>query len=184
MHGTGRVKCWKGTAPLYETLCVISYHLNNLKNMKDTHEGVLLLVRLQPVTLLKVSLLHGCFSSFLICTISTKSLKASYMLMQYLLLQTMDPFRGTSLLSISSHFCFISFSDTFIFLSFISVLVSPQDFRAIGFQYYHHAINGWRWFWYGGGISMSFSFSFIVHLLFKMPNENIQTCISFLRYPH
>ena len=33
--------------------------------------------RLSPVTLLKVALLHGCFSSFLNCANSTKSRKAS-----------------------------------------------------------------------------------------------------------
>ena len=45
-------------------LCV--YNLNNVKN---THEVVLLLVKLQvqPATLLKVTLLHGCFSRFLNC---------------------------------------------------------------------------------------------------------------------
>ena len=30
----------------YEMRCVIWYHLNNLKNMKSTHLGVLLLVKL------------------------------------------------------------------------------------------------------------------------------------------
>ena len=39
------------------------------KNMKNTHGGVLLFV--------KVSLLYGCFSRFLNCTNSTKSPKAS-----------------------------------------------------------------------------------------------------------
>ena len=29
--------------------CAIWYHLHNLKNVKNTHEGVLLLVKLQPV---------------------------------------------------------------------------------------------------------------------------------------
>ena len=36
----------------------------NLKNVKNTHGGVLLLVKLQAV---KVILLHGCFSRFLNC---------------------------------------------------------------------------------------------------------------------
>ena len=37
--------------------CAIRYHLYNLKNMKNTHGGVLFLV----------TLLHGYFSSFLNC---------------------------------------------------------------------------------------------------------------------
>ena len=41
-----------------------------LKNMKNTHGEVLLLV-------LKVTLLHRCFSRFLNCTNATKSRKAS-----------------------------------------------------------------------------------------------------------
>ena len=53
--------------------CAIWYHLYNLKNVKNTHEGVLLLV-------LKVTLLHGCFSRFLNCTNGTKSRKASHMI--------------------------------------------------------------------------------------------------------
>ena len=36
--------------------CVVCYHLYNLKNVKNTHGGVLLLV--------KVRLFHGCFSRF------------------------------------------------------------------------------------------------------------------------
>ena len=45
--------------------CAIWYHLYNLKNVKNTHRGVLIL--------LKLTLLHGCFSSFLNCTNGTKS---------------------------------------------------------------------------------------------------------------
>ena len=41
------------------------------KNMKNTHGGVFL--RLQPATLLKVTLLGGCSSSFLNCAFGTKS---------------------------------------------------------------------------------------------------------------
>ena len=48
--------------------CAICYHLYNLKSVKKTHGGVLLLVKL-----LKVTLLHGCFSRFLNCTNGTKS---------------------------------------------------------------------------------------------------------------
>ena len=37
--------------------------MRNLKNVKNTHRGVLPLVKLlRPATLLKVTLLHGCFS--------------------------------------------------------------------------------------------------------------------------
>ena len=40
------------------------YHFCNLKNMKKkTNGGVLILVK-KPVTLLKVTLLHRCFSRF------------------------------------------------------------------------------------------------------------------------
>ena len=46
-------------------LCAIWYHLDNLKNVKNVHEGVLLL--------LKVTLLHGCFLRVLNCTNGTKS---------------------------------------------------------------------------------------------------------------
>ena len=62
-------------------LCAIWYHLYNFKNVKNTHGGVLLLVKLQPkkrATLLKVTLLHGCFSRFLNCTNDTKSCNASH----------------------------------------------------------------------------------------------------------
>ena len=44
--------------------------------MKNTHGGVLLLVTLQ--TLLKITLLHGCFLCFLNCTNGTKSRNASH----------------------------------------------------------------------------------------------------------
>ena len=53
---------------LYETLCAIGYHFHNstfrnLKNVENSQGGVIILV-------LKLSLLHGCFSS--------KSRKASH----------------------------------------------------------------------------------------------------------
>ena len=47
----------------------IWYQLHKLKNVKNIHGGVLLLV--------KVTLLHGCFSGFLNCTNGTKSRKTS-----------------------------------------------------------------------------------------------------------
>ena len=46
------------------------YHACNLKNVKNTYVGVILL--------LKVSLLHGCLSRFLNCTNGTKSHKLSH----------------------------------------------------------------------------------------------------------
>ena len=53
--------------------------LVQLKNVKNTHGGVLILVfRLQPATLLKLTLLHGCFSHFLSCTNGTKSRNAPH----------------------------------------------------------------------------------------------------------
>ena len=61
----------------YVMRCAIWYHLYNLKNLKNTHGGVLILVKL-PATLLKSTLLHGCFSRFLNCTNGTKSRSASH----------------------------------------------------------------------------------------------------------
>ena len=55
-----------------ETLCAIFYILCNLKNVINTHLEVLLFA-----TLFKVTLLHGCFSRFLISVAGTKSRKAS-----------------------------------------------------------------------------------------------------------
>ena len=48
-------------------------HLRNLKNVKSTRGGVLLLVKFKPATLLKVTLLHG----------GIKSRNASYIITQY-----------------------------------------------------------------------------------------------------
>ena len=56
--------------------CAICYYLFDFKNVKNTHGGVLLLVK---VTLLKVALLHGCFSLFSNCTNGTKLRKTSQM---------------------------------------------------------------------------------------------------------
>ena len=66
----------RGFRYLQVMLFAIWYHLYNLNNVKNIHEGVLLL---KPVTLLKVTLLHGCFSRFQNCTNCTKSSKASHM---------------------------------------------------------------------------------------------------------
>ena len=48
----------------YVMRCTIRYHLYNFKNLKNTHGGVLILA----ATLLKLTLLHRCFSRFLNCT--------------------------------------------------------------------------------------------------------------------
>ena len=65
----------------YVVRCAIWYYLYNLKNVKNTHGGVLILVKLQAcklATLLKLTLLHGYFSRFLTCTNSTKLRNASH----------------------------------------------------------------------------------------------------------
>ena len=63
--------------------CAIWHHLHNLKKVKKNHGGVLLLVILQAklATLLKVTLLHGCFSRFLNYTTGTKLCNASQLLL-------------------------------------------------------------------------------------------------------
>ena len=70
---------------VYVIRCAIWYHQYNLKNVKNTHGGVLILVKLQAcrlkhATLLKLTLLHGCFLGFLNCTNGTKSRNASHIL--------------------------------------------------------------------------------------------------------
>ena len=51
--------------------------LYNLKSVKNTHGGVLILVcRLKPTTLPKLTLFHGCFSRFLNGTNGTKTRNA------------------------------------------------------------------------------------------------------------
>ena len=60
----------------YVILCAICCYLYNLKIRENTHGGVSLLVKLQAV--IKVTLLHGCFSHFLNCANGTKSRKASH----------------------------------------------------------------------------------------------------------
>ena len=63
---------WSGMRfqSLYEMRCAVWYHLYNLKNVKNIHGGVLL----------KVTLLHGCFSRFLNCTNRTKPWSAPYII--------------------------------------------------------------------------------------------------------
>ena len=55
--------------------CVIWYYLYNLKNVKNTHEGVLILVKLQAsaCNFTKINTLPRCFSQFSNCTNATKS---------------------------------------------------------------------------------------------------------------
>ena len=58
---------------------LVTFH--NLKKVKNTHEGVLPLVKfISKVfqTLLKVALHHGCFSHLLNCTNDTKSSRESH----------------------------------------------------------------------------------------------------------
>ena len=56
--------------------CAIWYRVYNLKNVKNTLEAVLILVKLQSETL---TLLHACFLRFLNCTNGTKSRNASHL---------------------------------------------------------------------------------------------------------
>ena len=61
----------------HETFSTIWYHLCNVRNVENTHGGVLFLVKLHA-TLIKVTLLHGFFSRFLFFFFKgTKSCKAS-----------------------------------------------------------------------------------------------------------
>ena len=65
--------------------CAVWYHLYKLKNVKNTHGGVSILVKLEasslkPATLLKLILVHGCFSRFLSCVDGTKSRNAPHIL--------------------------------------------------------------------------------------------------------
>ena len=52
--------------------CAIWYHFYNLQNLK-----------LQPATLLKLTLLHGCFSRFLSCRNGTKTRNAPQAVFMY-----------------------------------------------------------------------------------------------------
>ena len=54
----------------------------NLKNAKNTHGWMLILVKVQALAynLLKVTLLHGRFSHFLNCTNGTKSRNVSHII--------------------------------------------------------------------------------------------------------
>ena len=61
-------------------LCKIWYYSYNLKNEKNTHGDVLLLVKLQTeaCNFTKRTVLHGCFSRFLNCVHGTKSRNAPH----------------------------------------------------------------------------------------------------------
>ena len=64
----------------YIKLCDALRNLVSFAQFKKREKhpwAVILLVKLQPVTLLKVSLLHGCYLRFLNCTKSTKLRKES-----------------------------------------------------------------------------------------------------------
>ena len=62
----------------FHALCTIWYYLYNLKTWKTPMQECYFKqsCRLQPATLLKVTLLHWCFSCFLNCMNGTKPLKA------------------------------------------------------------------------------------------------------------
>ena len=58
--------------------CTICYHLHNLKNMKNRSVTFSKVAVFYLATLLKVTLIHGCFSRFLNCANGTKSCKMSH----------------------------------------------------------------------------------------------------------
>ena len=67
--------CWNLKIP-----CTIRYHLYNLRNVKNIHGRVLVLVNLQAATLLKVTLLYERFTGFSNCTNGNKPRKAPHSL--------------------------------------------------------------------------------------------------------
>ena len=74
---------WRTLFCIYMWCCSIWYHLYNLKNLKNTHGGVLLLVKLQTsaCNFTKSNAPPWVFSRFLNCTNSTKSRIASHTIM-------------------------------------------------------------------------------------------------------
>ena len=62
-----------------KTICAIQYLWYKFKNVKNTHGGMLVLVKLQPeaCNFTQSKLLHGCFSRFFNCRNGTKLRKAS-----------------------------------------------------------------------------------------------------------
>ena len=80
--------CWRRTKQYTIVMrCAIWYHLYNLKNVKNTYGGVLILVKLhaKPATLLKLTFFHRCFSHFLNCTIGTISRKSPQLFYEVLI---------------------------------------------------------------------------------------------------
>ena len=77
---------------LYVMHYVIWYHLHNLKNVKNTHGGVLLLVKLQAsaCNFTKSNVLYRCFLRFLNCTNGTKSVNATHIHTFFFLKLTMS----------------------------------------------------------------------------------------------
>ena len=65
---------------VYLVGCAIWYHLYNLKNVKNTREGLILLVKLQDLACncTKINTPPWVFSRFLNCTNGTKTCKASH----------------------------------------------------------------------------------------------------------
>ena len=81
---------------VYVVRWAIWYHLYNLKNVKNTHGGLLILVKLQA-TLLKLRLLYGCFSRFLNYTNGTKSRNASHKWTELTMILTGISFKALAL---------------------------------------------------------------------------------------
>ena len=95
---------------VYKYYVIICDALHNLvpfaqfKKVKNTHGEVKLAVKLKAVTLLKVSLLHECFSRFLNYKNGTKSLQASCTVTaQHITTQTLVNFQIHALLD--QHIC-------------------------------------------------------------------------------
>ena len=71
---------------LYEMLCAVWYHLYNLKNVKNAHGGVLLLLKLQVT---KSNTPPWAFLTFFNCTNGTKLRKASHISNQSINLESL-----------------------------------------------------------------------------------------------
>ena len=79
--------------------CAIWYYWYNLKSVKNTHGGVLILIKLQALAcnLLKLTLLHGCFSRFSNGTNGIKSRNAPHIYLMLELLHHKRKFLKTTL---------------------------------------------------------------------------------------
>ena len=105
----------------------------NLKNVKNTHGGVLLLVKLQAS--LKVTLLHEYLSRFLNCTNGTKSRNASW---EY---HTQIKYRAVFDVNLVLTPCNITyFQLKFLFLSWSDSLLLE-----LAFHIFHHPICSRLW---------------------------------------